>query len=131
MKATTPILTISTFASTPARKVRPTWYVPTSRVVHLVGQSTGVNRQPKRVPPYVFEARRRYFLKNHGPAYAALVDAAMIVGLSLWRLRVRLTGKEDNTAPHLLWDSIRHSVFLKGFSLNEVANPALSPSKIA
>jgi GT2 family glycosyltransferase len=113
------------------KKGWPTWYVPTSRVVHLVGQSTGINRKPKRLPPYLFEARRRFFLKNYGPAYAALVDAAMIAGLSLWRLRVWLTGKEDSTAPHLLGDSIRHSVFLKGFSLNEVANPALSPSRIA
>lgn len=105
----------------------PTWYVPASRVVHLVGQSTGVTTRPKRFPPYLFEARRRYFLKNHGPAYAAAVDACMIIGLTLWRLRVLLTGKEDTTAPHLLEDSIRHSVFLKGFELTDVKNPALAP----
>jgi N-acetylglucosaminyl-diphospho-decaprenol L-rhamnosyltransferase len=28
----------------------PSWYVPASRVVHLVGQSTGVNSKPKRLP---------------------------------------------------------------------------------
>jgi N-acetylglucosaminyl-diphospho-decaprenol L-rhamnosyltransferase len=112
-----------------ARKLGwPTWYVPSSRVVHLVGQSTGVNSRPKRLPPYLLEARRRYFLKNHGPAYAALVDAAMIVGLTLHRLRVRLTGKADSEAPHRLADSIRHSVFVKGFALNEVKNPALASS---
>jgi len=104
----------------------PTWYVPASRVVHLVGQSTGVNRKPKRLPPYLLEARRRYFLKNHGPVYAATVDACMIVGLALWRLRVLLTGKQDSTAPHQLADSIRHSVFVKGFKLQDVANPALA-----
>jgi N-acetylglucosaminyl-diphospho-decaprenol L-rhamnosyltransferase len=103
----------------------PTWYVPASRVVHLVGQSTGVTKRPKRFPPYLFEARRRYFLKNYGPVYAALADAASIVGLSLWRLRVLLTGKEDLTAPSLLRDSIRHSVFLKGFKLTDVENPAM------
>jgi len=48
----------------------------------------------------------------------------MITGLSLWRLRVLLTGKEDTTAPHLLGDSIRHSVFVKGFKLQDVQNPA-------
>ena len=85
------------------KKGWPTWYVPTSRVVHLVGQSTGINRKPKRLPTYLLEARRRYFLKNHSPIYAAMVDACMIMGLSLWRLRVLLTGKEDDTAPHLLW----------------------------
>jgi GT2 family glycosyltransferase len=107
----------------------PTWYVPTSRVVHLVGQSTGVTNRPKRFPPYLFEARRRYFLKNHSPAYAAMVDAGMIIGLSLWRLRVLLTGKADTTAPHLLWDSIQHSVFFKGFKLADVKNPTLTSSK--
>jgi N-acetylglucosaminyl-diphospho-decaprenol L-rhamnosyltransferase len=111
------------------KKGWPTWYVPASRVVHLVGQSTGVNRKPKRLPPYMLEARRRYFLKNHSPLYAAMVDAGMIVGLSLWRLRVLLTGKEDNSAPHVLGDSIRHSVFVKGFKLQDVQNPALATTK--
>jgi N-acetylglucosaminyl-diphospho-decaprenol L-rhamnosyltransferase len=105
-----------------------TWYVPKSRVVHLVGQSTGINREAKRLPPYFFEARRRYFLKNHGPLYAATVDACTILGQALWRLRVLLTGKEDNTPPHLLWDSVQHSVFLRGFRLQDVQNPALASS---
>ena len=83
----------------------PTWYVPSSRVVHLVGQTTGVtNKKRKRHPPYLFEARRRYFLKNYNPVYAAMADAGLIVGLALWRLRVILTRKEDFTAPFLLRD---------------------------
>jgi hypothetical protein len=96
-------------------------------VVHLVGQTTGVqiNNQPKRIPSYLLDARRRYFLKNHGPLYAALADAGMIVGLSLNRLQLLLTGKADNNAPHRLRDAIRHSVFLKGFRLKDVQNPAL------
>ena len=102
----------------------PTWYVPTSRVIHLVGQSTWVNATPRRLPPYLLEARRRYFLKNHTPAYAVMVDAGMIMGLALSHLRVLLNGKDDNTPPHLLGDSIRHSVFLKGFKLTDVKLPA-------
>jgi N-acetylglucosaminyl-diphospho-decaprenol L-rhamnosyltransferase len=111
-----------------ARKVGwPIWYVPESRVVHLVGQSTGITvKVPKRQPSYSFEARRRYFLKNHGPLYAAMADAGLIVGLALWKLRVALTGKPDNTAPFFLLDSIRHSVFLTGFRLKNVPNPALA-----
>jgi N-acetylglucosaminyl-diphospho-decaprenol L-rhamnosyltransferase len=112
------------------KKGWPTWYVPTSRVVHLVGQSTGVTNRPKRLPPYLFEARRRYFLKNHSLFYAVMVDACMIIGLSLWRLRVLLTGKEDTTAPHLLGDSIQHSVFVKGFKLQDVQNPALASTAV-
>ena len=104
----------------------PTWYVPASRVVHLGGRATGVRLSgPKRLPPYLFEARRRYFLKNHGIFYAAMADAAMIIGLGLWKLRVILTGKADTNPPHLLSDTIRHSVFLKGFKVKQVQNPAL------
>ena len=108
------------------KKGWPTWYVPASRVVHLVGQSTGVNRVLKRLPPYMLDARRRYFLKNHGPFYAAAVDACMILGMSLWRLRLLLTGKGHQAAPHVLGDSIRHSVFVRGFKMQDVPNPALT-----
>ncbi len=111
------------------KKGWPTWYVPASRVVHLVGQSTGVNRKPKRLPSYMLDARRRYFLKNYGPLYAAAVDACMILGLSLWRLRMLLTGKNEATPPNMLGDSIKHSVFVKGFKLQDVENPALSPNR--
>jgi hypothetical protein len=107
------------------KKGWPTWYVPSSRVVHLVGQTTGVNSKPKRLPSYLFEARRRHFLKNHGALCAAMADAGKILGLSLWRLRVLLTGKEDSAPPNYLFDSIRHSVFLAGFKVTDVKNPAL------
>jgi N-acetylglucosaminyl-diphospho-decaprenol L-rhamnosyltransferase len=101
------------------------WYVPESRVTHLVGQSTGLTvKKPKRFPPYFFGARQRYFLKNYGPLHAALADTCLICGLALWRLRV-LFGKDDGTAPHLLYDSIMHSVFVTGFKLKDVQNPAL------
>lgn len=114
-----------------AKKGWPTWYVPASRVVHLVGQSTGVTKREKRTPSYMLDARRRYFLKNHGPAYAAVADLGRLLGLSLWQLRVVLTGKEDRSPPHLLRDSIRHSVFFKGFRLTDVPNPALAKTSAA
>jgi N-acetylglucosaminyl-diphospho-decaprenol L-rhamnosyltransferase len=103
----------------------PIWYVPASRIVHLVGRSTGITiSKPRRQPSYSFEARRRFFLKNYGPFRAILVDTGRIVGLSLWRLRV-LLGKPDSTAPHFFGDSIRHSVFVTGFRLKNVQNPAI------
>jgi Glycosyl transferase family group 2 len=102
-----------------------TRYVPASRVVHLVGRTTGVNEERKRQPPYLFQARRRYFLKNHGSFYAAMADAGLILGLLLWRLRV-LLGKPDFTPPCFLRDSIRHGVFMTGFKLRDVPNPALT-----
>jgi GT2 family glycosyltransferase len=108
-----------------------TSYVPASRVVHLVGQTTGVtDKNPKRRPPYLFEARRRYFLKNHGRLYAAMADAGRILGLALWQLRVSI-GKADSTPPYFLRDFIKHSVFLTGFNLRDVENPALAAQKTA
>jgi N-acetylglucosaminyl-diphospho-decaprenol L-rhamnosyltransferase len=109
----------------------PTWYVPESRVVHLVGQATGVRKTNiKRKPPYLLEARRRYFLKNHNAVYAAMADLGLIAGLTLWRLRVMLTGKPDSTPKNYLQDTIRHSVFLTGFRLKDVQNPALQPQEV-
>ncbi len=105
------------------KKGWPTWYVPDSRVVHLVGKSSGIDRTPRRMPAYVLEARRRYFLKNHGPLYAAAVDACNLLGLALWRFRVRLTGKVDDGPPNLFRDSLRHSVFVSGFRKLDVQGP--------
>jgi GT2 family glycosyltransferase len=102
------------------------WYVPKSRVIHLEGASTGIaSKIIKRRPKYWFQARRRFFLKNYGPLYTALVDAAFIMGFALWRLRRRIQRKPDPDPPHMLLDSIRSSVFFTGFKLRAVENPAL------
>jgi GT2 family glycosyltransferase len=107
----------------------PIWYVPESRIMHFGGQSTGLTvKKPNRLPSYAFEARRRYFLKNHGPLYAALADAGLILGLAFSRLRV-LFGMAESTPPCLLRDTIRHSVFMTGFKLKNVQNPALASAK--
>ncbi len=107
------------------------WYVPASKVVHLEGRSTGVfgaaPTRPKRRPAYWFQARRRFFLKNHGAAYAALADAAFLAGYASWRLRRRLQAKPDPDPDRFLADSFRHSVFRTGFAVREVENPALAP----
>jgi len=92
------------------------WYVPASRVVHLVGQSSGVTdskRPAKRVPRYWFESRRRYFRKNHGWLYALLADSAWTLGFALWRIRRQLQRKPDHDPPGLLWDFVRFN-FLSG-----------------
>jgi GT2 family glycosyltransferase len=108
------------------------WYVPASRVVHLVSQTTGIgSKDAKRLPAYSFEARRRYFLKNYGGLYAALADAGLILGLTLGQIR-SLLGKSNPWPPHYFYDCVRHSVFLTGFRLRNVQNPALaSPNPAA
>ncbi len=105
----------------------PTWHAPESRVVHLVGQATGLTKdagKPPRRPAYWFQARRHYFLKNCGPCRTALADAGWIVGFALWRLRRRIQRKPDHDPEHVLWDSIRHSVFVTGFRRRPVEVPA-------
>ena len=103
-----------------------TWYVPESRVIHLEGASTGISHtQIKRRPEYWFQARRRFFLKNYGALYTALADAAFLSGFAFWRLRRRIQGKPDTDPPHMLADSLRNSVFVTGFKVREVENPAL------
>jgi GT2 family glycosyltransferase len=98
------------FCLSACRASWPCWYVPASRVVHLVGQSSGVTdtkRPARRLPPYWFESRRRYFRKHHGRVYSRLADLAWALGFSLWRLRRRVQRKPDNDPPSFLWDFIR------------------------
>jgi len=95
------------------------WYEPRSHVVHLVGRSTGVDLASfsRRLPGYVFESRRRYFVKNHGPFYALLADLAWLAGHLLWLLRPRLPSRKRRASAMLLRDFLRHSVLVQGFSL--------------
>ncbi len=95
----------------------PCWYVPDSRVVHLVGQSSGVTdtkRPPKRLPTYWFDSRRRYFIKHHGWLYAALTDVVWFSSFLVWRWRRVIQRKPDTDPPQLMSDFLLNSVFLKG-----------------
>ena len=92
------------------------WYVPQSRVTHLVGQSSGVTNTktpPQRRPQYWFDSRRRYFLKNYGRFYTVLTDVVWLLGFALWRCRRFLQGKPDKDPPHLLKDFFDNSALLK------------------
>jgi len=109
-----------------------TWYVPQSRIIHIEGASTGLNRgELKRQPAYWFEARRRFFLKNYGGLYTALADVAFLCGFASWRLRRWIQRKPDADPPHLLADAFRHSVFCSGFELRNVKNPLLREAEPA
>jgi len=109
-----------------------TWFVPESRVMHLEGMSTGIAaRMIKRRPTYWFQARRRFYLKSYGAFYAALVDAAFLIGFALWRVRRILQGKPDTDPPHMLGDSFRNSVFATGFEVRDVENPALREDAVS
>lgn len=88
------------------------WHVPESRIVHLVGQSSGVtvrDRAPRRMPGYWFESRRRYFLRHHGRLYTALTDILVVLASPVGRLRHWLQRKPHRQPPHFVGDLLRHS----------------------
>jgi len=101
------------------------WYVPESRVVHYVGQSSGVTNTKvaaKRRPQYWFESRRRYFMKNYGAFVTILADAGFLVGFATWQLRNLFQRKPHSFPPYFWWDTFRNSVFIKGFGIKPVKN---------
>jgi N-acetylglucosaminyl-diphospho-decaprenol L-rhamnosyltransferase len=108
------------FCRAARRKGWPCWYVPASRVVHLVGSATQLSdgrKHRRRRPTWWFDARRRYFVKNHGALYAALADLMFVCGYSLWRLRRAIQRKDDTDPPKLLSDTIRNSVVVRGAAI--------------
>lgn len=89
-----------------------TRYVPSSRVVHLVGQSTGVtsrNKRPGRTPGYWFESRKRYFKKHHSALYKLLADAAFVLGRSIHHVLRVLRRRPNLEPPRYLWDFVRNN----------------------
>ncbi len=95
----------------------PCWYVPQSRVVHLVGQASGVtdaSRAKRRRPAYWFDSRRWYFVKNHGRFKTFLADIAWAIGFAVFRGRQFIQRKRSNDPKLMLWDFIRHNFLLAG-----------------
>src|SRR5688500_8948486 len=85
----------------------PCWYVPDSRVIHLVGQSSGVTdetKPKKRRPAYWFESRRRYFLLHSGRIGTFLADTLWVAGHSLYRATAVLRKQPANDPEGLLGD---------------------------
>jgi GT2 family glycosyltransferase/serine acetyltransferase len=94
------------------------WYVPNSRVVHFVGQSSGIDirdPQPKRRPQYWFDSRRRYFLKNYGWFYTVLTDLIWMISFILWKIRQYIQRKPNNDPPYLLRDFFCNSALFHPF----------------
>jgi GT2 family glycosyltransferase len=96
-----------------ARAGWPCWYLPQARVVHLVGQTSGVTnarRGPQRRPAYWFAARKRYFRQHHGPLPTLLADLAWTSGFAAFRLRQALLHTPSDDPPALLRDFIRYNL---------------------
>jgi GT2 family glycosyltransferase len=106
----------------------PTWYVPESRIVHLVGKTTKVTDRSignPRTPRYYYVARRRFLTKNLHPLHAAACDLAFAAGYLLHRLKCLVTRRPVDFPSHALRDHLVESVFLKGFKPPRVPNPAI------
>jgi hypothetical protein len=91
----------------------PTWYVPESRVMHIMGQSTSVTDTttgPKRLPPYWFESRRRYFAMTYGVGHAMGIDIVALFACSIGMLKRAALGRLGTVTPYFIRDLIRHSV---------------------
>ncbi len=94
------------------------YYVPSSVVVHLVGQSTGISdsrKQQPRFPKYWFDSRRRFFLKNYGPLRTLAADAGFLGGYTTYRVRRAIQRKPDNDPPQFWSDFLRNSTLVRGF----------------
>ena len=90
----------------------PCWYVPESRVVHLVGQSSEVTSAAgarKRRPRYWFEARKQYFLTHHGRARTLVANLLHVAAFASYRLRRRIQRKPDGDPRLMLWDLVRYN----------------------
>jgi N-acetylglucosaminyl-diphospho-decaprenol L-rhamnosyltransferase len=90
-----------------------TWYVPQSRVMHIMGQSTSVTdiRQgPRRLPAYWFESRRRYYVLAFGLWHAIAIDLVALLANSIGHVKHMMQGKRHAGVPRFIRDLVRHSV---------------------
>lgn len=88
-----------------------TWYVPESRIMHIIGKSTNLDdesRVSRRLPAYWFESRTRYYVLTHGVLGAALIDVVAIIGNVLGLARRKLQRRAST--PHYIRDLFSYSV---------------------
>lgn len=84
-----------------------TWHVPSARVAHLAGSSTGVRHGDParpRLPNYWFESWLHYYLKNHGRLYALAAGLAKLSGLVLYKTQRRIRGRAIELPDRILSD---------------------------
>jgi N-acetylglucosaminyl-diphospho-decaprenol L-rhamnosyltransferase len=90
-----------------------TWYVPKSRVMHIIGQSTNIadaTNGPRRMPAYWFESRRRYFAVTHGITHAITIDFIAVLARLLGHAKRIILGRRRTAIPYYIRDLFRYSV---------------------
>jgi N-acetylglucosaminyl-diphospho-decaprenol L-rhamnosyltransferase len=93
------------------------FYVDKAPITHIGSVSTGMADESRPMPRYWFASRRRYLVKHHGRARAALADAAWVAGHAIDRLRSAIQRDLHPTRPRLGRDLVR-------FTLGELLKPA-------
>lgn len=90
-----------------------TWYVPESRVMHIIGQSTNIagdTNGPRRLPGYWFESRRRYFAVTRGIGHAMTIDIIAMLARLLGNAKRIILGRRRTVIPYYIRDLFRYSV---------------------
>jgi GT2 family glycosyltransferase len=89
-----------------------TWYVPSAKVMHIEGASTGI-KETKRRPQYWYDSRRRFMIKHHGLSRLILSDTLWGIGRLTWNIRrVFKLGAQQSVDPKyyafdLLWGDFK------------------------
>jgi N-acetylglucosaminyl-diphospho-decaprenol L-rhamnosyltransferase len=90
------------------------WYVPESRVVHLIAASSGVKDvTKKRRPTYWFASRRHFFLKNYGRMRTLLADACWAIGYAIFRVGAVIRRLKSQDPEWIWWDFVRYNFGFK------------------
>jgi len=94
------------------------WHVTGSRVVHLQGSATGVKSDApvKRVPPYWYQSRYKFFHDTYGKFAAARANILFLAGDVIYRIHRIMRGRPVMDAPFLWKDMMRF-----GFTLPQGA----------
>jgi GT2 family glycosyltransferase len=90
-----------------------TWYVPSAKLTHWAGASTGITSDggPRhRMPGWWFASRRHYMSKFHNKIYVLGCDLMFVLGRSVWQLRIWVTKSESKDPCHFLWDFFRYNL---------------------
>ena len=87
------------------------WYVPASRVVHLVGLAGGhrLPQRPQAPPGVLVRVAAAVLHANHGRLYALLADPAWATAVRAVRVRRVIQRKPDADPPRSCSDFVRHS----------------------
>lgn len=97
------------------------WYVPESRVVHLVGQSSGVtdpNQRHKRRPAYWFQSRQRYFARHGGCLRSLAADFACLIGTAIHLSRCLVSRRDPGLPSRFVFDFLANSRLLNPIRSN-------------